>query len=263
MRRARTQAVEGRRHDPLPGSRVRRAPSPGPWRPPYLSTPIAGGAVASTARAGKGEFILIATPWMLSNEGIGLADNFVFVTELIRHTGATTVWFDEYHHGYTSHRGGWISLLSPGARTALIHVCVAMLILVLVGTRRLGRPVHIPPAPRVRTEYLSSLSELLYAAKSTDVAAKMLLSQYETRIRRALRAPAGTSDATLLNMAGERSDELRRDIGEALGGGARLVSAGRPPVAEVLRWAQSTAQLCERLERSAYERSSAGSSHWQ
>jgi hypothetical protein len=210
------------------------------------------GPVVALARIGKGSVLLISTPWMLSNAGIGCESNFALVASFLRvDQPGRVVWFDEYHQGY-GEQAGALSLLPRPVRFALLHLMVGVLVLLVFTGWRLGRASAAPLVPRTRTEYLATMGALLLSAGATDLAARRLLEHYRGWIARALKVPV-TDNATLIILARQRHPALGAEVERVLGQGERLAAAHRPGLAPLLDWAQRTARLCLGLEGLPHE----------
>lgn len=101
------------------------------------------GIVAASYEHGTGSITVVVAPEWLRNDRIMLEEHFELIWPILRQeTEGRTVWFDEYHHGYTAKRGltrvfpAW--LLAMFAQAALC----ALLWLWLRG-KRFG-PVQTP-----------------------------------------------------------------------------------------------------------------------
>jgi hypothetical protein len=161
---------------------------------PRWVTHFAGdrGAVLLTAAVGKGEVLWLAGPYAISNAGIGQADN-ARLAVLLAAASPRTVYFDEYHHGFTSEASVW-TRLGAGGQVAFLLAALALGALLVAHGRRLGPALPPREEPRARTAaYISSLAELYRRAGARAEA----LESLEDGVMRALARRHGTTDAGL------------------------------------------------------------------
>jgi hypothetical protein len=134
------------------------------------------GAVVGYARLGAGRLIMLASAWPLSNQGIGRADNFRLVLNLIGARGGPVV-FDEYHHGYRDQLA-W-GLLPLPLKLALSQLVLGLLVAAYARGRRLGPVVPLEPSSRQRTEFLQTMTVALQRGHATRLA---LRTAYESAL---------------------------------------------------------------------------------
>lgn len=147
------------------------------------------GALLVDQPYGAGRVILLSDPFVVSNGGVGRADNLQLALNMI---GDPTqlVAFDEFHHGHGAARE---TLLTYFAGTPIPLLAAQTLMLTLAylwaRSRRFARPL---PAPRVdrrsKLEYITSMAELQMRARAFDLA----LENIYTRTRRVLARTSGT-----------------------------------------------------------------------
>jgi hypothetical protein len=189
------------------------------------------GGVLLSATVGKGEVLWLAGPYAISNAGIGKGDNARLAVAMVA-AAPGAIYFDEYHHGFTSEASLWTRLGAGGQVTVLLGVFALAALLVARG-RRLGPALAPREEPPARTAaYISSLAELYRKAGARAEALEAL----EDGLARALARRHGTVVAGLArrpeaNEAIEHSRALRRgrDIGrdEFLTAARRLRRARR------------------------------------
>ena len=165
------------------------------------------GITLSYCHLGKGAIILCASPWSVSNEGLGRSQAIQLVLNVLRVFAPDkqrAILFDEYHHGYGETKP-LLSLLPPLAKGALIQIAVALALLLFSLGKRFGAPVPVAEQKRARGEYLAAMSLLLRRAGATDLVAQRLREKF----RRDLARARGLSTAA-------REDEVAR-AAEAVG----------------------------------------------
>jgi hypothetical protein len=178
----------------------------------------------------------LASPWPLSNEGIGRDDNIVLVLNALRYrnpAGRSAVTFSEYHHGYGRAPGIW-SLFDTPTRLGIAQVGLAFLLLLFAVSRRFGAPIPLREGIRQRSEYLSSMASLLRRAHATDAARRELEQKFREDIAGAVGLQSD-ADASSIVEAAERThpdqvERLRRlltDTSESTNEGELLALAGR------------------------------------
>lgn len=159
---------------------------PGPEWVPLLGTANDNtGPVAATATYGSGRIHILSSVSPLTNEGIGVADNAAYVTNVLAGVprGGTVV-FDEYHHGLTE-RGTFNQRLvrEPWGWAALWAIAFTFVWLAFSG-KRFGKA--LPPTPswarRSSGEYVTTLGTLLRRGKHES----WLRRNYTSQVKRAL-----------------------------------------------------------------------------
>jgi hypothetical protein len=122
------------------------------------------GPVVAYARVGRGQVVLMASAWPLSNEGIRRAGNLRFALNAIGET-RTPIYFDEYHHGYQD-RLAW-GLLPGAAKLAVCQLVLGLLIAAYGRGRRLGPVMPLDRGVRERTEFLQTMTAALQGGRAT------------------------------------------------------------------------------------------------
>jgi len=146
------------------------------------------GPVVVSFPQGKGQVILCAAPFLLTNEGLKEPGSAEFVLHLLSSVWRKTAWFDEWHHGQ---RGtseeivGFEQWLpgTPAGQSSLYSLAVIFIALALSG-RAFGRPLPLPrqTARRAPLEYITALAYLSQRAGHRRAA----MRQYYTHLKREL-----------------------------------------------------------------------------
>jgi len=208
------------------------------------------GVVAATSQWGKGLIMLLASPASLANDGIGQADNFVLVLNLLRQWNPQRqlpVLFDEFHHGFGEKRT-LASLFGPPARMAGAQLALVALGWLWLVARRRSRAIPLPAeGQRARGEYLSAVALLYKRARAREVARQALGQEFLREVTRLLALPmAATLDEitrTAQTLHGVNPDELRTGLGMSGPGGTQALHSD----AELLRFAQGLHVLREAI----------------
>ncbi len=132
---------------------------------------------------GSGSIIMIADPYIVSNGGIGLADNVQFAVNV---AGDGRVVFDEYHHGFGSEQNRFIEYFAGTPALAILLQVVGLGALVLFSrSRRFARPVPEPESDRLsKLEYVSAMAELQRRTRAYDLAMENIFTDFRRRVTR-------------------------------------------------------------------------------
>ena len=129
------------------------------------------GVVAAYLRVGKGDLIILSSPWSVSNEGIGREDNLAFVLNALGPPAETSpVYFDEYHHGYGEH-AAWQMTPLP-LKLAGAQLLLGILVVMYARGRRFGSAIPLERGHRERSEYLGTMTSLLRKGHATKIAVR-------------------------------------------------------------------------------------------
>lgn len=156
------------------------------------------GQVLISRTFGEGEVVWLSSIYPVSNDGIGVADNARLAT-LLAAVDGTTVYFDEYHHGFVSGGGVW-ERLGPNGQAAVLLAIAALVVALVASSRRVASPIPEPPQRTVRTgAYIGSLAELYRKAGARAEA----LQTHEEALRIALTRRYGSIQASRIPGAAE------------------------------------------------------------
>lgn len=121
------------------------------------------GACVIARDFGRGTVTWVADITPVSNDGIDDRDNARLAVQIVN-TGASPIYFDEYHHGLTKAETAWGSL-GAGTRAALLLLLGAVLAFVIARGRRHGPTIPVPEIPAARgSAYIAQLAELFRKA---------------------------------------------------------------------------------------------------
>ena len=182
-----------RRRQPLPilaNIDSLRVPSQVRWNKlPAGAVPVFAdrGPAVVVLRRGKGTVIAVSDPGVAENKRLAEADNARFFLDLARAYGGT-VGFDEYHQGFRQSDNFWDAVGRPGQLVVWQLVGLALLVCYSAG-RRFGLPRPLPPAPRVSSEYVSSLANLYRRAGAADAALEGVYLSFWRDLCRAVGLP--------------------------------------------------------------------------
>ncbi|MBI3988985.1 MAG: DUF4350 domain-containing protein [candidate division NC10 bacterium] len=207
-------------------------------------------------RRGEGKVILIADPELLSNRGIGQADNGRLLVNIAgAHGSGGRIFFDEYHQGYFEEEG----LMSYLGRTtfplvALQGFLIALVFIFSKGTR-LGRPIPLAEEERRSSlEYVDSMARIYQAAKAGGLALEALHQRLRTDLAKALQVPPSTDGAALAQRA---APLFKMDQGELFGVLSRSFTTARKGAlseGELLTLARGIQRVRRKLKPASKER---------
>ena len=156
------------------------------------------GVIVASRKRGKGAMIAVSDPDLVSNVGIGKADNAVFFVNLVasRARKGDLVVFDEYHQGYGSDRT-LARIIGKCGRAAVIQLLLVLLIGLYSYGRRFGevRPAE-RPVRRVGFEYVEAMARFYQRAAARTAALETLCGA----LRRDMAAALGLPDETRLDV---------------------------------------------------------------
>jgi hypothetical protein len=221
--------IEGPGAEPHPGERaeIRRA-GPVPWPlsldyPPRMDESLrravplfrdSKGIVVSYAQVGGGAIILLASPWSLSNDGIGEADNIIFALNALGAPSAGPVYFDEYHQGY-SENVLW-ALIPLAGKLALGQLLVGLLVMMYARSRRFGSIVPLERGRRERSEFLGTMTALLRKGMATRLAVRTARDAAMQRLRTAFGLRADATPPEVARAAERVSAQAGQKLAAAL-----------------------------------------------
>ncbi|MEM7030470.1 MAG: DUF4350 domain-containing protein, partial [Chloroflexota bacterium] len=141
-----------------------------------------------------GHVVLSAVPFSFSNAGLKKSGNAAFVLNMIQAAGtrdgetATTIWFDEWHHGFRADQAevigpfNWLRY-TPTGRSILYATAVIFVGLVLRG-RHFGRPLPLRKTlvRRAPLEYITAIANLSRRAGHRQ----SIMTHYHFQLKREL-----------------------------------------------------------------------------
>lgn len=178
---------------------------------------------------GRGRVILVASPSLLTRQGLVLGDewrddNLLFLVNVCAlHARDGTVYFDEYHHGLRSGGGFWAYLGYHGRRLVLLPLLLVVAVAVWSRAVRLGPAVPTPRPPAAdAVEYASALARIYRRAGARRRLGRTLARGFLEALTRHLRLrrtalPAEILAAWRQHDAGpslERLKNLLHGVGE-------------------------------------------------
>ncbi len=120
--------------------------------------------VAATTSYGRGRIHVLTSEYLLSNAGLGEADNAAYILHVLDGIpGGGTVVFDEYHHGLTEHGTLTQRLVREPWGWAVLWVAAFTFAWLAFSGKRFGKSLAPPPswARRSSGEYVTTLGALL------------------------------------------------------------------------------------------------------
>lgn len=209
-----------------------------------------GGILVGELRQGATRIVVLSDPDVLSNHGIGVADNAAFTVALVESLLAGTggVVLDETIHGFRREPSLWRALFEFPLVIATVMMAAAVVALLWAATGRFGAPLPLPPplAPGKAGLIDNTARLLLHGGHGAAILGRYLRVALRDVARRR-HAPPGLDDARLLAWLDSRpgggrarltGDGVSRDVAAAMAGrpgdDARLVRAAR----RIHRWRQ-------------------------
>ncbi len=198
------------------------------------------GIVAASWPAGRGIIFVLTAPSIFSNIGLLETDNVAFAYNLGRwHGGNGTVYFDEFHHGFSSAPTLVSAMRRSAAGWGIYQAILAVLVMVLGRALRFGAPV--PAFTRRRRsalEYVRSVANLYKAARAGSAVLEVLYTDFRRRAIARLGTHPGITNEKLASMLAARDglDPARlTETLNALAVGARTAHASEEDVLRLAR----------------------------
>ncbi len=175
-----------------------------------LLTAEDGRHIAVEIQRGQGRLIVLSSSYLATNDGLGKADNGVFLLQLLAPSASVQdggLYFDEYHHGFSNER----SLSGYLRQSGLwIVVCQLAWLLFLVGwrlRRRFGAPLpYYEEELRGTADALRAMSQMYQRGGHVDHALGLMLGDLERAAAQHFRFEAGLTGAQTV----ARLESLRR-----------------------------------------------------
>lgn len=130
----------------------------------------------------SGRVVVLSDPYIVSNAGIGAADNARLAVNVVT-SRAGTIAFDEYHHGHGANNNRLFQYFEGTPVIALFVQCGLIVALVFFSqSRRFARPVPEPEPDRLsKLEYVSAMAELQQRSRAYDLAIENIYSDFRRR----------------------------------------------------------------------------------
>lgn len=162
----------------------------------------------------EGRVIILSDPYIVSNNGINLADNSRLAVNLVTSRDGL-IAFDEYHHGYGSNNNRFFQYFEGTPVIAIFLQCGLLVALVLFSqSRRFARPIPEPESSRLsKLEYVSAMAELQQRTRAYDLAIENIYTDFRRRV----------SGLVGLDNTTTSRKEIAERIAERIGGSAREI----------------------------------------
>jgi len=197
---------------------------------------------------GIGEIVFVTDPYLVSNAGIGVADNALLGLNL---AGSGPVAFDEYHQGFGKGDNRFLEFFA-GTPVVSMFLQIALLVglVFLSQSRRFARPVPEPEPDRLsKLEYVSAMAELQQRTKGFDLAIENIYGEFRRRVSRLVgidNTTARRRDLAVL-ITERLPDESADEIEAVLNRCDDIMHGDRTGSREVLRLASRIRELEQRL----------------
>ncbi|MEO8042235.1 MAG: DUF4350 domain-containing protein [Acidobacteriota bacterium] len=161
----------------------------------------------------EGRVIVLSDPYIVSNNGINLADNSQLAINLVT-SRPGLIAFDEYHHGYGANNNRLFQYFEGTPVIALFVQCGLVVALIFFSqSRRFARPIPEPEPNRLsKLEYVSAMAELQQRTRAYDLAIENIYTDF----RRRATALVGLDNttATRKEIAQRIAERIRSDARE-------------------------------------------------
>ncbi|MBA3438750.1 MAG: DUF4350 domain-containing protein [Pyrinomonadaceae bacterium] len=209
------------------------------------------GAVLVDYAYGQGRIVVLSDPFIISNTGIGLADNLQLAINIV--TGSIVagrsnlIAFDERHHGYGAAQGRVVNYFAGTPVVAfLIQAAVIILAVLWTRGRRWARPIPVARIGRVSNlEFVSYMAELQQRSRAYDLAIENVYSRVRRQLARYAGTEANAPVALIAERAAARSTVATLDQQEL----ASLMQACEDGIAGALVSAPDALKLVARLRK--------------
>ncbi len=175
---------------------------------------------------GNGRIVLLSDPFIVTNNGIKVADNLQLAVNVVTGPGGL-VAFDEFHQGRSATHNALIQYFEG---TPVLAICgqLALIGLMVIWSRgsRFARPLPLPTVDRRSSlEFVESMAELQQRAHAHDLA----LENIYGRVRRVLVRHAGLNHhsprteiaarvAARSGLSAQKLETLMRNCEDAING---------------------------------------------
>ncbi|MBI3919933.1 MAG: DUF4350 domain-containing protein [Armatimonadetes bacterium] len=162
-------------------------------------------------RKGRGWVVVMSDSSMLSNMLIAREDNALLALNtmqiLTEPSKSRKVWFDEFHHGFSSVAMTLPRLIwRPPVRWIALQAVVALLLFLYSEGKRFGQPLLFTPGrerPRA-SRFVASMANVYRKAGARDAAYSLLRDSFRRDLINLMRLPAASALKDLLAAAEKR-----------------------------------------------------------
>jgi hypothetical protein len=205
---------------------------------PVIHFPLRDDGLVADAPFGNGSIVFVADPYIVSNGGIGIADNAQLAVNLVNMKDAL-IAFDEYHQGYGTDNNRFLQFFADTPVIAIFLQGLFLAGLVLYSrSRRFARPVPEAEPDRLsKLEYVSAMAELQRRTRAYDLAMEDIYAPARIAICRTLGLdPMAANTNNIASLAAER-----------IGGDAQAIGSTLFKCEEIMRGEPTTKAECVRL----------------
>ena len=198
------------------------------------------GAIIWQSQIGKGQLILITTPYLGANAYQKSPGNFKLLSQLVDQKNQ--IYIDEYLHGYRDREeiakagvGNWIAYLE---RTPVLVVVLQMGVIFLVFlwgyNQRLGAVVPlVTPAINNSEEYIKAIAAVLERANCPDFLVSTIGKAEQLKLQKSLGLDnTPVTPETLLAVWQERTGKPAKKLAEIFQQQA-LITQNKPPTSAI------------------------------
>lgn len=190
-----------------------------PPKRPYQTLASAGGQpLLIELSIGEGRLLLLSEPRMLQNVALGRAAHARLavraVERLAAHAGTDRILFEEFSHGGREASTVVDVAFTTRARWVTLQLLLAILVWLLLATRRSRSvvPFEVPPR-RSKDEVIDAMASLFLRANDTPGAARRLIELTRRRVQSSL--PPG-AEVHLPSIVASRTGRPREEIEQLL-----------------------------------------------
>jgi hypothetical protein len=184
------------------------------------------GPILADAAIGSGRVVMLTDPFVVSNNGITKADNFVLAVNLLAARPEGLIAFDEYHHGHGSQAqlgsasSGFLSYFKgTPVPWMMAQVMLIAALAVYSKGRRFVRPVPIKRERRTTNlEFVSSMANIIRLARARDLALQNIYSEFRRKLCRYAALPSSIATPKLASAVARRAGMDERGIRKLLMG---------------------------------------------
>ena len=198
------------------------------------------GAIIWQSQIGKGQLILITTPYLGANAYQKSPGNFKLLSQLVDQKNQ--IYIDEYLHGYRDREeiakagvGNWIAYLE---RTPVLVVVLQMGVIFLVFlwgyNQRLGAVIPlVTPAINNSEEYIKAIAAVLERANCPDFLVSTIGKAEQLKLQKSLGlGNTPVAPETLLAVWQERTGKPAKKLAEIFQQQA-LITQNKPPTSAI------------------------------